>query len=77
MYFSKMLFNSNVHCDRICRGGREGLVDGEKMHSVKVESYVLFGRQAQDAASQITLKGCFEQVREGLEYIGVFATKTR
>ena len=53
MCFSKMLFNSNVHCDRICRGGRGRLVDGKKKkkHSMKVENYVLFGRQAQDAAS--------------------------
>ena len=50
---------------------------GKKMHIMKVENYILFGRQAQDAASQITLRDRSEEVREGLGYIGVFATKIR
>ena len=57
--------------------GEKGWWIGKKMHSMKVETYILFGRQAQDTASQITLRDRSEEVREGLGYIGVFATKIR
>ena len=52
----------------------------KKMHNLKSENYILFGRtcwgfQAWDTASQINLMDCFEPVREEPGYIGVLQQK--
>ena len=51
------------------------LTKKKNKRNLKVENYVLFGRL--EAASQIALRDCSKDVREGPGYIGVFATKTR
>ena len=54
-------------------------VHWEKMHNLRVEKYVLFGRFSEDIAqkrtSRITLKDRSEEDRGEPGYIGVFAIK--
>ena len=54
-------------------------VHWEKMHNLRVEKYVLFGRFSEDIAhkrtSRITLKDRSEEERGEPGYIGVFAIK--
>ena len=52
----------------------------KKMHNLKSENYILFGRtcwgfQAWDTASQIILTDCSEEVRKEPGYIGVLQQK--
>ena len=51
------------------------------MHNLKVENYVLFGRQPEDLNLGYSFldssERCSEVVREGPGYIRVFSTKTR
>ena len=54
---------------------------GKKKHSLKAESYVLFGgyNSGLKPGTQLSvaLRACSKEVREEPGHIGIFATKTR
>ena len=74
-FFFVCLFSFSLISISACQQGKKG------KHNLKVENYVLFGRHtkdlSQDAASQVVLRVCFEEIREESGCIGVFATKTK